>query len=496
MAASAAGAGLRLELYGPDAAYISGSYGDTGAAESITHNAIATGTYWVRVYGYPIGNGSFSATEAYTLSSNFTGGAINIVAPPQDQSVPWGASARFSVTATTATGSALSYEWLLNGSSIPGATSATYLTPPTSLSDNGDTYSVRVIGDFGSAISEEAILTVTNPLVNTWTGNVSNDWNDPLNWDLGHVPNGTEVVEIVGGSVTASSLYGPLVRILGGAATLSGGINGNVTVAGGGTLVVEGGQHDLTDATLTNQGTVIWKTGLIRGYGASVIVNEAGGVFEVRADNWIDRWNGSLSFSNAGTVRRTTGTGDAYIHVPFANTGAVEVLSGRLLFYGDLDGMGIISIASGAQLVDQYGTVTVGGANFSEFQRQWFTPAELVNPLISSAFADPEGDGIANLLEYAFASDPREPSSVAGQTSLDVSNDHLALTYIRRRDQPALVYTVEVSADLSAWTSGATETEQILVTPLDEKREQVTVRDLSALNAGSTRFMRLKVSQP
>ncbi len=57
-----------LELFGPDGAYIKGSYNGTGAAESITYTATTIGTYYVRVYGYPVGNGSFSTTESYNLS--------------------------------------------------------------------------------------------------------------------------------------------------------------------------------------------------------------------------------------------------------------------------------------------------------------------------------------------------------------------------------------------------------------------------------------------
>jgi Domain of unknown function (DUF4214)/Immunoglobulin domain/Immunoglobulin I-set domain len=57
-----------LELFGPDGAYIKGSYGGTGVAEGISYNATAIGTYYVRIYGYPVGNGSFSTTENYSLS--------------------------------------------------------------------------------------------------------------------------------------------------------------------------------------------------------------------------------------------------------------------------------------------------------------------------------------------------------------------------------------------------------------------------------------------
>ena len=71
-----AGKDYDLELFGPDVDYLRGSYGDTGASESITYNATATGTYYIRVYGYPVGNGSFSATDSYSLTSSFTSGVV------------------------------------------------------------------------------------------------------------------------------------------------------------------------------------------------------------------------------------------------------------------------------------------------------------------------------------------------------------------------------------------------------------------------------------
>ena len=57
-----------IELFGPDYAYIKGSYRDTGLTETITHDAVSTGTYYVRVYGYPIGSGSHNASETYALT--------------------------------------------------------------------------------------------------------------------------------------------------------------------------------------------------------------------------------------------------------------------------------------------------------------------------------------------------------------------------------------------------------------------------------------------
>ena len=68
-----------------------------------------------------------------------------------------GASATFTVVAT---GTApLSYQWTLNGTVIPGATSATYTISAVLTSDAG-TYTVAVQNPVGSAISTGAELTV------------------------------------------------------------------------------------------------------------------------------------------------------------------------------------------------------------------------------------------------------------------------------------------------------------------------------------------------
>src|SRR5262249_22690518 len=68
-----------IELFGPDYAYIKGSYRDGDLAENITHNATVTGTYWVRIYGYPVGNGSHNAAVPYTLTAGIISGPVTIV---------------------------------------------------------------------------------------------------------------------------------------------------------------------------------------------------------------------------------------------------------------------------------------------------------------------------------------------------------------------------------------------------------------------------------
>ena len=82
----------------------------------------------------------------------------SITTQPTDQTVTEGQTAGFTVTATGTT--PLTYQWKKNGVNISGATSASYITPPTTMADNGARYSVVVSNVAGRVTSDNAILTV------------------------------------------------------------------------------------------------------------------------------------------------------------------------------------------------------------------------------------------------------------------------------------------------------------------------------------------------
>jgi hypothetical protein len=86
-----------------------------------------------------------------------------VVAPaiamqPENQSVPMGLSATYSITAT---GSSLHYQWAKNGAVIANATSSSYVTPVTGFADSGASFAVTVSNAAGTILSNTAALTVT-----------------------------------------------------------------------------------------------------------------------------------------------------------------------------------------------------------------------------------------------------------------------------------------------------------------------------------------------
>jgi len=126
-------------------------------------NWIAASVDYDTVRLYDSAPGIFLANGAASPA----GTAPTITTGPQSVIVSVGQTATFTVAATGAP--APGYQWRKNGTLIVGATSATYTTPPTLLSDNGSSFSVVVNNTAGSVTSGTAMLTV-NPSYQSWAG--------------------------------------------------------------------------------------------------------------------------------------------------------------------------------------------------------------------------------------------------------------------------------------------------------------------------------------
>jgi Domain of unknown function (DUF5060) len=108
--------------------------------------------------------------------------------------------------------------------------------------------------------------------------------------------------------------------------------------------------------------------------------------------------------------------------------------------------------------------------------------------------ADPENDGIANILAYAFGLNPlvrnADPISV-GQTG-----NHLTLTFNRPHPAPTdISYTPEVAADVTSgvWNSGPGYTSQTVINN-GNGTETVTVTDLTPIGSAQEHFMRVLIA--
>ncbi len=93
-------------------------------------------------------------------------------------------------------------------------------------------------------------------------------------------------------------------------------------------------------------------------------------------------------------------------------------------------------------------------SRYETWNQEHFTEAELTDPTISGPAADPDADGLNNLLEYAFGFDPRQTTASTEQ-EVAMIDAFWHFTYKRPTDRLDLTYQVEASRDLTTWvTSG------------------------------------------
>lgn len=80
-----------------------------------------------------------------------------------------------------------------------------------------------------------------------------------------------------------------------------------------------------------------------------------------------------------------------------------------------------------------------------------FSSAEQLDPLVSGPSADPDGDGMNNLGEYAFAMDPRQPDAPAPvqvERSIVAGAAYLDISFLRPTRSMDLVSTIETTTSL------------------------------------------------
>ena len=255
----------------------------------------------------------------------------------------------------------------------------------------------------------ELMLCVTAPAADiVWTNLAGGNWNVTNNWSPNQVPSTNDTAWItndgvytvtVNANVTLNGLVlggdsgtqtlnhatfsltlnGPGSSSSNGVYTFASGTltgSGALQLAGpfnwvngvmgsaGSTLVVEanGGLNisganprSFLGGTLVNGGVGSWSAGQIQYSGTALFSNAPAGTFDFTADgSAFSLSGGNPSVANAGTMRKTGGTGTSIIGIPCNNSGSIQILSGTLsLTDGGVSG-GQFSGGSGA-------TVNFGG---------------------------------------------------------------------------------------------------------------------------------------
>ncbi len=112
---------------------------------------------------------------------------------------------------------------------------------------------------------------------------------------------------------------------------------------------------------------------------------------------------------------------------------------------------------------------------------------------LNGAGDDPDHDGIPNLIEYALTGgDPAQGGMVtlpASSLTNAGGNSYLTLTIQKNTTATGITLIAETCSDLATWNSNNT----VIVS---ETASTLVVRDAVPVSGSSTRFMRLKVTQP
>ncbi len=204
---------------------------------------------------------------------------------------------------------------------------------------------------------------------------------------------------------------------------------------------------------------------------------------------------GSFSFLNAGTADPFTGLG----------TFDLITFSGSLLdpnsLLSTLTASSVLNAATGLTYA-----FSVTGSNtlaltidtrLHQWQAEHFGSTAA---LAAQPAADPDHDGLPNLLEYALGTDPQAASSTNRPVCALVINQadglpHLTLTATLAAAAGDVSVDAEASDDLVTWHSGAPFTEVASDTTAGAVRT-VVFRDTTPSGTGTRRFMRLRVTLP
>jgi len=148
-------------------------------------------------------------------------------------------------------------------------------------------------------------------------------------------------------------------------------------------------------------------------------------------------------------------------------------------------------------------TVYLQDAPFDAWRLAEFTTQELMIPAISGPNADPDLDGLLNLLEYAFGFDPHAPDSDNGFTGAMESitviggapREAYVVRFHRRLEAIDLIYEVQVSTDLVNWNSGPNYSRALLPAIADGNgiTDTLRVEVFGSTTSSGQRFARLKV---
>jgi hypothetical protein len=309
--------------------------------------------------------------------------------------------------------------------------------------------------------------------------------------------------------VTGSPNYTTDELILSGTGTNTGS-----TTVDNGTLIVNGNFSAATGAVTVNAGSTLGGTGTVGGVttvsggiapgsGGIGTLNIAANTTWVAGNSWIYELGATtVSDRLAITGNFTKGAGSNFAF-DFSNTGAagtytLATWTGTTNFVaGDFSANNLAAGNTGAfALVGNSLVLNVTAGGYAAWAANAFTAGTAAGDRLAAA--DPDKDGITNLMEYALNTNPSAASAgPAPETTTVGVEKFLQIRWTRPNDRTDITTSGQVSTDLTPalnWVTGAGNV-TTTITPAGAGQEEVIIRAVQPIGTGARRFLRAMVSQ-
>ena len=108
----------------------------------------------------------------------------------------------------------------------------------------------------------------------------------------------------------------------------TGTVSTATTITAAGSMLISGAGAKAVNTSITNNGTINWSDGNLDFNAGSIINNSS---FITSFDGTINNTTLTNSFTNAGTLQKSAGSGTTTIAIPLTNSGSIVVTTGTLL---------------------------------------------------------------------------------------------------------------------------------------------------------------------
>lgn len=142
-------------------------------------------------------------------------------------------------------------------------------------------------------------------------------------------------------------------------------------------------------------------------------------------------------------------------------------------------------------LSQNHQTTRTDALTFEEWREREF-PDDFWDDTVSGFDADPDGDGIPNILEYALGGHPLLPNGALTTLGID-ADGYLTISFRRRAGAGGVLYDVQYSTDLTQPWQSLPGTPVAVSGPDEDGMETVTFRDTATMNTLGRRFLRVRV---